>query len=169
MQRYPGLGLPLRYDGSLVTDFYPIGAHMNCEGATSDPLPVREVAMMDIMEKLTDKHNWHEKVFNDSVISRWRKEALEIPDTDLWDLATRGKLQFYNNDGSVTVQAHYGMLSVVPLKGIVTEEVFDDVSFYGLNELLILSSQSSVLESSKSKLSTIRRAILSLPLMLAQA
>src|SRR5437773_1016839 len=137
MHRYPGLGLPLRYNGSPVTDFYPIGAHRDCEGATSDLLPVREVAMMNIMEKLTDKHSWHEKVFDDLIVSKWREEALEIPDGDLWDLATSGKQQLYNDDGSVTVRAHYSMQSVVPLKGILTEKVFDHVSIRCLNELIL--------------------------------
>jgi hypothetical protein len=56
--------------------------------------------MMNIMEKLTDKHSWHIKVFDDLIVSKWREEALEIPDEDLWDLATSGKQQLYNDDGS---------------------------------------------------------------------
>ena len=127
MHRYPGLGLPLRYNGSDDASFYPIGAHEACKGAKSDLLPVREVAMMNIMEKLTDKHNWDKKVFNDLIVSKWREEALEIPDGDLWDLATSGKYQHYNEDGSVTLRVHYSMQGVLPLRGILTERTFDHV------------------------------------------
>ncbi|KAF2874623.1 hypothetical protein BDV95DRAFT_566610 [Massariosphaeria phaeospora] len=125
MHRYPGLDLPLRYNGNPVADFYPIGVHRDCESATSDLLPVREVAMMNVMEKLTDKDNWHEKVFDDLVVSKWREEALEIPDRNLWDLATSGKQQLNNVYDSFTVQPHYGTERVAPPKAILTEKVFD--------------------------------------------
>jgi Protein of unknown function (DUF4246) len=128
MEKYPGLGLPLRHDDDPDTGFYPIGAHGSCRGATSGLLPVREVAMMSIMERLTDKNDWHKKVFDESIVSKWREEALGIPDRDLWSLATSGKWQLYNEDGSVTVQEHIGTEGVVPLEGIMTETVFECVS-----------------------------------------
>ncbi|KAF2106157.1 hypothetical protein BDV96DRAFT_675784 [Lophiotrema nucula] len=108
MPKYPGLGLALRYNEDPPTGFYPIGTHSSCSGATSDPLPVREVAMMDIMERLTDKDRWDTKVFDEKIIERWRKEALEIPDTELWSLATGGNL-----------------MNLDPLEGIMTEATFD--------------------------------------------
>jgi hypothetical protein len=168
MHEYPGLGLPLRYTGTQNDDFYPIGAHEACEGATSDLLPVREVAMMNIMEQLTDKHNWHEKVFDYSIVSKWREEALKIPDEELWDLATRGKQQVYNDDGSVTVQTQYSMQGVVPLTGILTETVFDRVSICCPDQL-ILTFNASASVSCEKRLYITRKATSYLPLMLARA
>ncbi|ROW11546.1 hypothetical protein VMCG_01299 [Cytospora schulzeri] len=45
-------------------------------------LPVREVAMMGIMDRLTDKKDWHKKVFDDAIVEKWREEAMSIPDEE---------------------------------------------------------------------------------------
>jgi hypothetical protein len=130
MMKYPGLGLHLRYnnDGHPTTGFYPIGAHGSCGGAVSDPLTVREVAMMNIIERLTDKDEWYKKVFDESIVSKWHEEALAISDEDLWSLAIGGKHQDYNEDGSVILREHIGMQAVVPLSSILTEYTFSCVS-----------------------------------------
>lgn len=71
---YPGLGLPLLhmnqpYTGSRVGEYewkhYPIGAHASSPGAISDIIFVRELAMMNIMEQLTNKEDWNKKVFDE--------------------------------------------------------------------------------------------------------
>lgn len=86
--RYPGLGLPLREYSPSAFDFpfFPIGAHGSCYGSESLPLPVREVAMMGVMDALTDKPDWHIKVNDDLVVSKWRAEALAMPNNHWWDL-----------------------------------------------------------------------------------
>jgi hypothetical protein len=48
--------------------------------------------MMNVMDKITDKPDWHKKAFDDNIVSKWRKEALAIPDEELFKLATSGKL-----------------------------------------------------------------------------
>jgi len=63
---------------------YPIGAHHNCWGTDSELLPVREVFMMILMDSLTDKVDWHKKVFDEEIVAKWRKEALEQPDDILY-------------------------------------------------------------------------------------
>ncbi|KAM0544342.1 hypothetical protein ACHAPJ_011878 [Fusarium lateritium] len=88
--RYPGLGLNLRYDptnqnGGRDEFYYPTAAHPHCTGAISDMLPVREVAMMIVMDRLTDKPDWHLKVFDDSITVKWIEEGLAIPDESLWE------------------------------------------------------------------------------------
>ncbi|PON27079.1 hypothetical protein TGAM01_v204027 [Trichoderma gamsii] len=93
MTLYPGLGLPLRhypleYDPREDHKFYPLGQHAHCCDSHSALLPVREVAMMNIMEQLTDKENWHNLVFNDEIVNEWRKEALEKPNRVYWKEAT---------------------------------------------------------------------------------
>ncbi|QRD01789.1 hypothetical protein JI435_144630 [Parastagonospora nodorum SN15] len=96
---YPGLGLPLRH---LVQDkygFYPIGAHGSNYEAHSEPIFVREVAMMDVIERLTDKTEWSRKVFDEEIVAKWKKEALALKDEDFYRLATSGKSQYWGDDG----------------------------------------------------------------------
>jgi len=47
--------------------------------------------MMLVMDRLTDKPDWHKKIFDDNITAKWRAEALAWPDDDLWSRATRGK------------------------------------------------------------------------------
>lgn len=86
MPAYPGLGLPIRHDAwGAVT--YPHGADNEgiSGGTESELLYIRELAMMDIMEKLTDKPDWHKKILDDEIAAKWRQEALDIPDTKLYN------------------------------------------------------------------------------------
>ncbi|KAF5873308.1 uncharacterized protein Bfra_008589 [Botrytis fragariae] len=104
MPDYPGLGLPLHYDPQKVSDnisHYPIGAHQGCWGAKSKLIYVRELAMMSIMDHLTDKEDWHKKVFNENIVSKWRAEALAIPDEQFWMMAFRDKRQTRSYDGKI--------------------------------------------------------------------
>lgn len=91
MAPYPGLGLPLRHYPRDETTFYPLGLHIHSWASRSAMLPVREVAMMNIMERLTDKKDWHKKIFNEEVVKKWRKEALEHPNKLYWKQATDNK------------------------------------------------------------------------------
>lgn len=80
---YPGLGLDLRtsFDNS---SHYPMAAQPNSSDHKSQVLPVRELAMMNVMDKLTDKPDWHKKIFDDTIVTKWRKEALAIPNDQFW-------------------------------------------------------------------------------------
>ncbi|CAO2652066.1 Nn.00g003490.m01.CDS01 [Neocucurbitaria sp. VM-36] len=126
MLDYPGLGLPLRHNKQDDYGFYPIGAHGSCYGSDSDMIPVRELAMMDIMEKLTDKENWHKKVFDNEIVVRWRKEALALPDEEFWKLATDGKRQYWDhdNDGQLRIDPDDHEWIKTP-EGIMSETTFD--------------------------------------------
>lgn len=96
---YPGLGKQLRYvagswdEKGDEKDFYPLGIHPNCAGSISEMLFVREVAMMIVMDRLSDKPDFHRKVFDDAIVAKWIDEALAIPDNSLWDEIVLG------NDG----------------------------------------------------------------------
>jgi hypothetical protein len=120
---YPGLGLPVRHNEQENYGFYPIGAHGNVYGSETEPIYVRELAMMDIMDKLTDKLDWHKKVFDDDIVSRWRTEALSIPNEILYKLATSGKRQYWvpNNDGQPEIRDDD--LDVIP-GSIMSEQAF---------------------------------------------
>jgi len=125
--KYPGFGLPLRHRNDHGSDdFYPIGAHGSNYAATSEPISVREVAMMDIMEKLTDKPDWQKKVFNEQIITKWGNEALAIPDEQFWNLAFSGKYQYRDHDG--VVQIRDDNLDSVPMpENILDDDAFDIV------------------------------------------
>lgn len=91
---YPGVNLPLRYlaqDGEPGIDLYRLGSFYGAEGAQSELLHMREVAMMILMDRLTDKPNWHKKVFDDTIVAKWRSEALSQPEDALFDEIIAGK------------------------------------------------------------------------------
>ncbi|KAL2260094.1 hypothetical protein VTK26DRAFT_6015 [Humicola hyalothermophila] len=76
---YPGVHLPRRYlrqKGEHGVDFFRFGSSEDLWDTSSKLLQVREVAMMILMDRLTDKPNWHEKVFDEEIVSKWRQEAL---------------------------------------------------------------------------------------------
>lgn len=92
MPDYPGLGYDLRAEWDrTVVDYYPVGLDSSCPGAESSLLLVREVAMMIVMDRLTDKPNFHIKVFDDAITSKWIEEGLAIPVDQLYDGIVRGK------------------------------------------------------------------------------
>ncbi|CAH0028520.1 unnamed protein product, partial [Clonostachys rhizophaga] len=49
--------------------------------------------MMIVMDRLSDKPDFHRKVFDDAIVAKWIDEALAIPDNSLWDEIVLG------NDG----------------------------------------------------------------------
>ena len=55
--------------------------------------------MMSVMETLTDKPDWHIKVNDDSIVSKWRTEALAMPNMHWWQLACNSELQPWLSDG----------------------------------------------------------------------
>lgn len=72
---------------------------------------------MLIMETLTDKPDWHKKVFDDEIVAKWRAEAMAYPNDELWNAAVSDKVARY---GPVKFKpAHYD---------IMTPEMFDYVS-----------------------------------------
>jgi hypothetical protein len=88
---YPGINLDLRHYPQGDQPTYPIGAHHNCFGADSELLPVREVFMMMLMDRLTDKVDWHKKVSDEEIVAKWKKEALGQSEDDLYIQITEGK------------------------------------------------------------------------------
>lgn len=127
MYDYPGLSLPLRHNKQDEYGFYPIGAHGSNYGSDSELIYVRELAMMDIMEKLTDKSDWHKKVFDDEIVAKWRKKALAIPDEELYKLATSGKSQVWDQSNGGQLLVRDDNVDVKP-DGILSERSFDCVS-----------------------------------------
>lgn len=83
---------------------------------------------MDVMDRLTDKTDWHFKVFNSAIVSKWRDEALAIPNDYWWGLATSAKEQYWTKDGRVKIMAEEtGDLIKVP-ENIMSVGTFNCVS-----------------------------------------
>ncbi|KFY35493.1 hypothetical protein V494_05861 [Pseudogymnoascus sp. VKM F-4513 (FW-928)] len=112
---YPGVNVDLRYYPD-HTPQYRMGTHINCRGAESEILPIREVFMMVLMDRLSDKVDWHKKVFDEEIVSKWRKEALEQPEDKLYSQLVEGKT---------------GDKVPMPRARIISETAFD----YCINEL----------------------------------
>ncbi|KAL4794973.1 hypothetical protein BDV19DRAFT_379114 [Aspergillus venezuelensis] len=70
----PGLTLPLdiKLEGPFTIPMLWI--RMTSMIARRYTFTVREVTMTRIMESITDKPNWHEKVWNSEITTRWREE-----------------------------------------------------------------------------------------------
>lgn len=60
-------------------------------GGESDTLPMRELAMMILMEQITDIPNWHKEVFDKDTVRRWREEAAQQPEDELFQKIMKGK------------------------------------------------------------------------------
>ncbi|RXW19962.1 hypothetical protein EST38_g5891 [Candolleomyces aberdarensis] len=45
------------------------------------PLTLREVTMMRFMNNVTDKPDWTTKVFDESIIAKWKHESVNLPDS----------------------------------------------------------------------------------------
>ncbi len=121
MPSYPGLGLSLWHLPQEFGDISPTGHHESCLASESPLLQVREVAMMHVMDRLTDKVDWHKKVFDERIVAQWRVEAIAYPDDVFWMLA-------------VTTASSSG---IQPITGIMTENTFDYVCMgRGKNPLL---------------------------------
>ncbi|TVY87033.1 hypothetical protein LAWI1_G007198 [Lachnellula willkommii] len=89
-----------------------MGAHGNCYGGDSALIPP----------------DWHKKVFDNEIIAKWHKEALDYPDNSLWKQATGGKVT--NRQASRYPMANRGDIdgassNVEPLSGIMSTEAFD--------------------------------------------
>ncbi|KAI5459022.1 hypothetical protein BGZ63DRAFT_270168 [Mariannaea sp. PMI_226] len=124
MPDYPGLGLNLRFldqkDGqSGGQNLFPMGIHCNCYGSDSEMLLVREVAMMIVMDRLTDKPDWHLKVFDDAIAEKWTEEALAIPVDQLYDQIVMDKLD-WEEDSS-----YNSPRGLKKLKSILDKECLD--------------------------------------------
>lgn len=120
---YPGLGLPLQGRVPFGAVCYPSVAS-DKSAILSVPLPVRELAMMNIMDRLTDKTDWNIKVFDEEIVAKWRAEAKAIPDIEFWKISIKDKSVNY---GGEYVEERY--IKECKLEGIVNDNTFDVVSY----------------------------------------
>lgn len=75
----PGFGWDLDFEFPYDSDGHERFAHGANDWKLEHRLTVREVSMLGLMNALTDKLNWNEKVFDEEIIEKWRQEALAMP------------------------------------------------------------------------------------------
>ncbi|KAF8646019.1 hypothetical protein AX16_007444 [Volvariella volvacea WC 439] len=74
--KLPGFGLPLNHVlGGYIFPTATDTTSAQNGGAALTPLTLREIRMLQLMNVMTDKLNWGEKVFSTEVITNWRREV----------------------------------------------------------------------------------------------
>ncbi|KAJ0421278.1 hypothetical protein BJY00DRAFT_300939 [Aspergillus carlsbadensis] len=74
----PGFNVPLNIDARSLHGFRNALDPEQLEGEYLDgALTTREITMMRIMNSITDKPGWDEKVFDDTITTKWRAELLQ--------------------------------------------------------------------------------------------
>jgi hypothetical protein len=160
---YPGLGLTLWEEQEYTDTSFLLGAHACCAGFQSKPLPVRELAMLCVMETLTDKPDWHRKVFDEEIVARWRKEALVIPNEQFWNLSVSSKRQEWDDDGNVKFPEVVRTAKVPEdILSVTTFDCLRCLSYVTSNVLMMLNSTST---SFAVKQSTLNERVSYLPWM----
>ncbi|KAM7187203.1 Protein of unknown function (DUF4246) domain containing protein [Rhypophila sp. PSN 637] len=109
--RYPGIDLPLCQSDEGA---YEISGHLNLE-SPKDPsrmLQIREVAMMILMDRLTDKPKWHEKVFDKDIVAAWRRDTFAQSEEPVYM--------------SITQDANTNDLRMPARTRIISEKAFDN-------------------------------------------
>lgn len=78
--KVPGFGLPV--DHALAWGKYFPNA---VEDWLAVSLTLRELNMLQLMNQITDKPDWHRKVFNAELIEKWGQEATDAENMDFTD------------------------------------------------------------------------------------
>ncbi|OTA82510.1 hypothetical protein M434DRAFT_400973 [Hypoxylon sp. CO27-5] len=81
--KLPGFGLPIDYEprDKLASCFFHALWDFRC--FMSEGLKLREIRMMNFVNQITDKPNWEDKVFNETIVAKWRDEAKSAPSDGL--------------------------------------------------------------------------------------
>jgi hypothetical protein len=161
---YPGLGVTLWEIPDYRDVSFPLGAHACCIGSQSKPLPVREFAMLSVMETLTDKPDWYRKVFDEEIVAKWRKEALAIPNEQFWNLSRSSKRQEWDDEGNVKFSEVPNTSAKIP-EDILSVTTFDCVSCLPYATLSVLMILNSALTSFAVKQDTLNGQVSYLPWM----
>lgn len=69
--KLPGFWLPVKGNGP--EESFPNAIFDWAE----PPSTVRERTMLALMESITDKPEWDRKVFDESIVQKWRQEAID--------------------------------------------------------------------------------------------
>jgi hypothetical protein len=70
--KVPGFGLPVNFMPSWGSRSFPNAI----TSWAANNLTVRERSMMGMMNEITDKSEWDRKVFDETIVAKWKEEAL---------------------------------------------------------------------------------------------
>ncbi|KAF2650993.1 hypothetical protein K491DRAFT_720260 [Lophiostoma macrostomum CBS 122681] len=91
----PGFGLPVK---TLPLEWTQTNERSRFPHAIADFFPskgvtLRELRMLNFMNQITDKPDWHKKVFDDAIVSKWKAEGVRwddsLPEKGDWWLSER--------------------------------------------------------------------------------
>jgi hypothetical protein len=113
--------------------------HAIADWFASDGITARERRMLDFMNQITDKPSWNTKVFDNSIVGRWKKEAVrwdeELPEKGDWWLSgkmfeaclleLREKARRFKDMGFVAVLD--AEATIVKSDTVVTHELRDEL------------------------------------------
>ncbi|KAG9661503.1 hypothetical protein KCU64_g2514, partial [Aureobasidium melanogenum] len=104
------LKVPGFSDVPLDLEFYPQNrfTHGATEWAQWPNLTARELAMLGLINDLTEEHGWHENIFDDNLMVDWRMQALSRPlvSPKAWDWCLaelRDKVPYFEQTGNIVV------------------------------------------------------------------
>lgn len=73
----PGFGLPRSYG---TDECFPhVLLDESGRGRLSKGVTLRERRMLDFIGTITDKPDWDHKVFDETIVGKWRQEATDMP------------------------------------------------------------------------------------------
>jgi hypothetical protein len=74
----PGFGMPINYLPKWSpTDREGRFPHAIADFVASDGVTVRERRMLEFITQITDKPEWNRNVFDETIVTKWRDEALQ--------------------------------------------------------------------------------------------
>lgn len=144
-QPLPGFGASLKVESHL-----PIAQKWY-----ASPITVRERAMLSLMSALKDKAEWDRKVFDESIVRKWRGEALQFradrkPDSAVAAVANAWKKTEEGGENGQSLD-----LDGEQRQTIITDAVFDYVShsimrsWHGLRHCSVLLSFATTQNSTR--------------------
>nr|OQO19162.1 hypothetical protein B0A51_13282 [Rachicladosporium sp. CCFEE 5018] len=98
----PGAGCPIEAELDISERF-----RHGVNDFRQDRLAAREIAMLAVMDAITDKESWTDKVYDEAIVAKWRDEAMTMPfiSEQAWEwcvLELRGKAKLAKERGFTT-------------------------------------------------------------------
>ncbi|KAE8453577.1 hypothetical protein EG329_010438 [Mollisiaceae sp. DMI_Dod_QoI] len=117
--KLPGLNLPINWTPDTERNIREAPKLFPCalsdvdvsDGAISLPLTtLREFTMLQVMNHLTDKPDWHKKVFDENIAQKWKDEAMATKGRDVsqkmvdWIIdELRWKAEAFRETGAISI------------------------------------------------------------------
>lgn len=92
----------------------------------ASPLTVRERSMLCLMLALKDKPEWDRKVFDDTIVAKWRKEAMEFDPDRKYEKLTN--IEYDDPRDSRNGNGEDLNIDGLERQKAISEEMFDYVS-----------------------------------------